>query len=145
MVTVTKSNEKIVETVPKSYGKIVKTEGKSILLTNIYKTAHFPTGNRHSNKKWRGYTSHILKVFCCWFTGHNCNVGAIVFHPQATLQLDSTSCCMASCGQDGSVKLWNLVRYIYIYILKIEFYDFESLKKTTINYFIKRIYSKYYI
>ena len=38
----TKSNEKIVETVPKSYGKIVKTEGKSILLTHIYKTAHFP-------------------------------------------------------------------------------------------------------
>ena len=35
MVTVTKSNEKIVETVPKSYGKIVKTEGKSILLTHI--------------------------------------------------------------------------------------------------------------
>lgn len=31
----TKSNEKIVETVPKSYGKIVKTEGKSILLTHI--------------------------------------------------------------------------------------------------------------
>lgn len=41
--------------------------------------------------------------------GHNCNVGAIVFHPQATQQLDDQSCCMASCGQDGSVKLWNLV------------------------------------
>ncbi|XP_041370101.1 U4/U6 small nuclear ribonucleoprotein Prp4-like [Gigantopelta aegis] len=41
--------------------------------------------------------------------GHNCNVGAIVFHPQATLTLENTTCCMASCGQDGSVKLWNLV------------------------------------
>ncbi|KAK3088517.1 hypothetical protein FSP39_020089 [Pinctada imbricata] len=41
--------------------------------------------------------------------GHNCNVGAIVFHPQATLTLDDNACCMASCSQDGSVKLWNLV------------------------------------
>ena len=38
-------------------------------------------------------------------------VGAIVFHPQATLDLDDNSVCMASCSQDGSVKLWNLVRY----------------------------------
>ncbi|XP_060071892.1 U4/U6 small nuclear ribonucleoprotein Prp4-like [Ylistrum balloti] len=41
--------------------------------------------------------------------GHNGNVGAIVFHPQATISLDEKACCMASCGQDGSVKLWNLV------------------------------------
>ncbi|KAK7094688.1 U4/U6 small nuclear ribonucleoprotein Prp4-like [Littorina saxatilis] len=41
--------------------------------------------------------------------GHNCNVGAIVFHPQATVGLPDSSCCMASCGQDGTVKLWNLV------------------------------------
>lgn len=41
--------------------------------------------------------------------GHNCNVGAVVFHPQATMGLPNSSCCMASCGQDGSVKLWNLV------------------------------------
>ncbi|XP_050389042.1 U4/U6 small nuclear ribonucleoprotein Prp4 [Patella vulgata] len=41
--------------------------------------------------------------------GHSCNVGAIVFHPQATLSLDDNACCMASCGQDGTVKLWNLV------------------------------------
>lgn len=40
--------------------------------------------------------------------GHNCNVGAIVFHPQATISLDSSACCMASCAQDGTVKLWNL-------------------------------------
>ncbi|XP_052788002.1 U4/U6 small nuclear ribonucleoprotein Prp4-like [Mya arenaria] len=41
--------------------------------------------------------------------GHNCNVGAIVFHPQATISLEDSACCMASCGQDGAVKLWNLV------------------------------------
>ncbi|XP_046366916.1 U4/U6 small nuclear ribonucleoprotein Prp4-like [Haliotis rufescens] len=41
--------------------------------------------------------------------GHNCHVGAIVFHPDATIGLDKNVCCMASCGQDGSVKLWNLV------------------------------------
>ncbi|XP_064616387.1 U4/U6 small nuclear ribonucleoprotein Prp4-like [Liolophura sinensis] len=41
--------------------------------------------------------------------GHNCNVGAIVFHPQATLTLDDSACCLASCGQDGTVKLWNLI------------------------------------
>ncbi|KAK6978386.1 U4/U6 small nuclear ribonucleoprotein Prp4 [Biomphalaria glabrata] len=40
--------------------------------------------------------------------GHNSNVGAIVFHPEATLTLDNSLCCMASCAQDGSVKLWNL-------------------------------------
>lgn len=41
--------------------------------------------------------------------GHNCNVGSIVFHPHATVSLDDNACCMASCGQDGSVKLWNLI------------------------------------
>lgn len=40
--------------------------------------------------------------------GHNHHVGAIVFHPQATLTLDSQACCLASCAADGSVKLWNL-------------------------------------
>ncbi|XP_076314876.1 U4-U6 small nuclear riboprotein factor 60K [Tachypleus tridentatus] len=41
--------------------------------------------------------------------GHNCSVGAIVFHPQATLTLPDDSCCMASCSSDGSVKLWDLI------------------------------------
>ncbi|XP_045461463.1 U4/U6 small nuclear ribonucleoprotein Prp4 [Harmonia axyridis] len=40
--------------------------------------------------------------------GHTCNVGAIVFHPQATLSLDENVCNMASCASDGSVKLWDL-------------------------------------
>lgn len=39
--------------------------------------------------------------------GHDCNVGAIVFHPKATLSQDEASCNMASCAADGSVKLWN--------------------------------------
>ncbi|XP_069789963.1 U4/U6 small nuclear ribonucleoprotein Prp4 isoform X3 [Narcine bancroftii] len=40
--------------------------------------------------------------------GHSTNVGAIVFHPQATISLDEKDCNMASCAADGSVKLWNL-------------------------------------
>lgn len=40
--------------------------------------------------------------------GHNCNVGAIIFHPKATISQSDTSVCMASCATDGSVKLWNL-------------------------------------
>lgn len=35
--------------------------------------------------------------------GHNCNVGAIVFHPRATLDLEETACCMASCRDRKSV------------------------------------------
>ena len=44
--------------------------------------------------------------------GHNCNVGAIVFHPQATLTQSETSLNMASCSADGGVKLWDLKRYV---------------------------------
>lgn len=43
--------------------------------------------------------------------GHQNNVGSVVFHPYATLSLEDEACCMASCGADGSVKLWNLTRY----------------------------------
>nr|CAH7762403.1 unnamed protein product [Callosobruchus chinensis] len=39
--------------------------------------------------------------------GHTCNVGAIVFHPKATLDQEQTICNMASCAADGSVKLWD--------------------------------------
>ena len=41
-------------------------------------------------------------------TGHNERVGSIVFHPQATLSLDETGPCMASCDADGVVLLWSL-------------------------------------
>jgi len=40
--------------------------------------------------------------------GHNHQVGAIVFHPKATVGLSDEGCCMASCAADGTVKLWNL-------------------------------------
>ncbi|XP_058473062.1 U4/U6 small nuclear ribonucleoprotein Prp4 [Solea solea] len=40
--------------------------------------------------------------------GHNTNVGAIVFRPQAGVSLDHSDVCLASCATDGSVKLWNL-------------------------------------
>ncbi|CAB1318693.1 unnamed protein product [Coregonus sp. 'balchen'] len=42
--------------------------------------------------------------------GHNTHVGAICFHPQATLTLDDSDVNMASCAADGSVKLWSLDR-----------------------------------
>ncbi|GFS26665.1 U4/U6 small nuclear ribonucleoprotein Prp4-like [Elysia marginata] len=40
--------------------------------------------------------------------GHNGNVGCIEFHPDATVNLEPSLCCMASSGHDGTVKLWNL-------------------------------------
>lgn len=40
--------------------------------------------------------------------GHNGNVGCIEFHPEATINLEPSLCCMASSGHDGTVKLWNL-------------------------------------
>ena len=43
--------------------------------------------------------------------GHNDRVGAIVFHPEATLSLGYSSVSMASCAADGSVCLWDLERY----------------------------------
>ncbi|KAI4458068.1 wd40 repeat protein [Holotrichia oblita] len=39
--------------------------------------------------------------------GHTCHVGAIVFHPKATISQEETICNMASCAADGSVKLWD--------------------------------------
>lgn len=42
--------------------------------------------------------------------GHTCHVGAIVFHPKATLTQDENVCNMASCAADGSVKLWDFKR-----------------------------------
>ncbi|XP_063222299.1 U4/U6 small nuclear ribonucleoprotein Prp4 [Bacillus rossius redtenbacheri] len=40
--------------------------------------------------------------------GHNCNVGAIVWHPHAMANENERVCALASCAFDGSVKLWNL-------------------------------------
>ena len=49
--------------------------------------------------------------------GHNTNVGAISFHPQATLTLEESDVNMASCAADGSVKLWSLDRFVSPYKL----------------------------
>nr|CAD7429417.1 unnamed protein product [Timema monikensis] len=40
--------------------------------------------------------------------GHNCNVGAIVWHPHAMESESARVCALASCAVDGSVKLWNM-------------------------------------
>ena len=40
--------------------------------------------------------------------GHNSRVGGIVFHPQATVSMETSAPCMASCGADGDIRLWNL-------------------------------------
>lgn len=56
-------------------------------------------------KLWSIPDCNLIRVL----RGHNVNVGALVFHPQATVGLDDSACCMASCSQDGAVKLWNLI------------------------------------
>ena len=66
-------------------------------------------GGRRKEKKMISFQNECFLFF---YTGHSCNVGGIVFHPQATVGLSDSSCCLASCGQDGSVKLWNLVRWV---------------------------------
>lgn len=42
--------------------------------------------------------------------GHDCNIGAIIFHPKATISQEENVCNMVTCAFDGSVKLWNLKR-----------------------------------
>lgn len=39
--------------------------------------------------------------------GHQCNVGAVIFHPNASTDSQAV-CTLASCAADGSVKLWTL-------------------------------------
>lgn len=71
-----------------------------------------PNSQMLATASWSGLCK-LWSIPDCQFIrnlrGHNCNVGAIVFHPQATLGLSDNACCMASCSQDGCVKLWNLV------------------------------------
>lgn len=40
--------------------------------------------------------------------GHNSQVGCITFHPQSTVGLDPYVLNLASCSNDGVVKLWTL-------------------------------------
>lgn len=71
-----------------------------------------PNGKMLATASWSGLCK-LWSIPDCTeirtLRGHDCNVGAIVFHPRATLDLEDTACCMASCSQDGAVKLWNLV------------------------------------
>ncbi|KAF4518414.1 hypothetical protein B566_EDAN002067 [Ephemera danica] len=55
-------------------------------------------------KLWSVPNCELLKTF----KGHACNVGAVIFHPKATLQEGEAICDLASCAADGSVKLWSL-------------------------------------
>lgn len=55
-------------------------------------------------KLWSVPDCELVKTF----SGHDCNVSSVVFHPQATLALDTKSVNLVSTGFDGSVKLWNL-------------------------------------
>jgi len=41
--------------------------------------------------------------------GHNERVGAIIFHPRATIDMEKTALNMVSCDSDAKVQLWNLV------------------------------------
>lgn len=41
--------------------------------------------------------------------GHSERVGAIVFHPQATVDLEENVLNMVSCDTNGNVEMWNLV------------------------------------
>ena len=72
----------------------------------------------------------VLVIFA---PGHDVNVGSIVFHPQATLSLDESACCLASCSQDGAVKLWSLDRWIRWQIVMLQWlflYSSSGIKAT---------------
>lgn len=47
-------------------------------------------------------------------SGHEGEVGCIVFHPEATLSLSDSACCLASCDRLGSVILWSLDRFLHL-------------------------------
>lgn len=40
--------------------------------------------------------------------GHMCQVSCVVWHPQATTTQPEDGLCLATCSQDGAVKLWSL-------------------------------------
>ncbi len=69
------------------------------------------------------------------FSGHNTNVGAISFHPQATLTLEESDVNMASCAVDGSVKLWSLDRCILLVLINISV-SISEVKQCNIYLFL---------
>ncbi|GAB6023365.1 U4/U6 small nuclear ribonucleoprotein Prp4 [Chamberlinius hualienensis] len=55
-------------------------------------------------KLWSVPDCNLVRVL----KGHNHHIGSIIFRPQATIDLDPKTCCMASCCADGIVNFWNL-------------------------------------
>ena len=79
---------------------------------------------KHQLKQYSGFRQNpiFLKDQSIGFvSGHNVNVGAIVFHPKATISLEDSAVNMASCSREGAVKLWNLVRLVMANIKMIFF------------------------
>lgn len=56
------------------------------------------------------------------FKGHEGFVGCVKFHPKATIADTQNTCELASCGYDGSVKLWSMDRYLS----SITYFEFTS-------------------
>lgn len=70
-----------------------------------------PNGEMLATASWSGLCKLWTIPDCqeiMTLRGHNVQVGSIIFHPEATLSADNAGICMASCAQDGSVKLWSL-------------------------------------
>jgi len=70
-----------------------------------------PNGQMLATASWSGLCKLWTIPDCqeiMTLRGHNVQVGSIIFHPQATISADNAGICMASCAQDGSVKLWSL-------------------------------------
>uniref|UniRef100_A0AAQ6A0S5 U4/U6 small nuclear ribonucleoprotein Prp4 n=1 Tax=Amphiprion ocellaris TaxID=80972 RepID=A0AAQ6A0S5_AMPOC len=73
---------------------------------------HFsPNSKMLATASWSVLCFSSLLTYCSLIRtlrGHNTNVGAVVFRPQAGVSLDQSDVSLASCAADGSVKLWNL-------------------------------------
>ncbi|GLV44253.1 U4-U6 small nuclear riboprotein factor 60K [Carabus blaptoides fortunei] len=69
-----------------------------------------PNSKLLATASWSGLCK-VWSVPDCELTqtlrGHTCNVGAVIFHPKATISQEETVCNMVSCAADGSVKLWD--------------------------------------
>lgn len=61
-------------------------------------------------KLWSLPSCKLIRVL----RGHNDRAGAIVWHPQSTISLSSSSLNLASCAADGSISLWDLERYRFL-------------------------------
>ncbi|KAF0304124.1 U4/U6 small nuclear ribonucleoprotein Prp4 [Amphibalanus amphitrite] len=73
--------------------------------------AFSPDGRQLATASWSGLCK-VWSVPDCQpqrtLRGHTCNVGAVSWHPAATVSLQPSDVNLASCGHDGTVKLWSL-------------------------------------